>query len=1014
MLKYHLRTSASSDSSFEVLLSEAGLGIDDFTKVIEPSKSYRNGSFEERIVFFDAPKGIINIAWHTFEKANTYIHIDNVFVKKVENCPEPMCVKITNQGVDRFDVVWDQIGGVSEWEVKIVNYGQDETDVPVKTLTTNTANVSVDGLDSGLVYTVFVRAKCADGAYSDWGTKATGVTKVGLNNNCVGASTIPINIGDGCEAKASGTFWGSTESGILEPMCEQNNQKKKDVWFEFVATTDIKFLNISNLVSISGGTIPTIYGALYDDDCGMISSVAFKCFQFSSVTREILLSNLVVGQRYYLRLGVMSTNPDFIFNLCLSSSDKDVLEVSSSGGKYTVEELVKNVLISSDCDLVSNVRLQAGDGNNAVNPLGYFSAGNNVDFPFKEGIVLSTGDVKSIPGSHTYSGLGDRTRTRIPDWIGDPELNKVIDDIGGKGFGEKKAVAVLEFDFVPIKDSIKFEYLFASQSYHSDCTTYGCKDGGALFAAWLIDEETGEGRNLALVPGTDLPIALSTIRDTKKSGAFCDSRNEEFYWKHYANGIDFPLDAAVNFAGLTVPMSSETIPVVSCRKYKIKLAIADFCSITAHTSAVFFNANSFNLGSLEMGDDLLVETNNAICDGEVAVINSGISDSCSDDFLIEWYKDGELMANQSSVDLIVTDAGEYTVKVKYIDLKCESEGTIKVEVYPKISTKVNQPSPIVICRNSLSDVVLDLKSVEFEMFSKESRDGYLVSYYHTEQDAIESIDEILNVSSYNLGRRPTDRIVYIKLIDTLTGCIEVFRLPIKTEAGVVPMSFNNVAVCASFIFPELEENQYYYLESGATGKEFKAGGSLNVVGEHTVFVLQKDTQDGCYEETSFKVSITEGVKVDVVEDVVENCSVYALGALSKNNKYFTKPGGKGEELLVGSFFPRSGTVYVYASSEDGLCVEESSFNVRYEDCPIQKGISPNGDGLNDYFDLESHGVQSLKIYSRYGVEVYSFDGNYKKEWMGQDNSGNGLPDGVYFYVVISHGKTKTGWVTINR
>jgi len=32
----------------------------------------------------------------------------------------------------------------------------------------------------------------------------------------------------------------------------------------------------------------------------------------------------------------------------------------------------------------------------------------------------------------------------------------------------------------------------------------------------------------------------------------------------------------------------------------------------------------------------------------------------------------------------------------------------------------------------------------------------------------------------------------------------------------------------------------------------------------------------------------------------------------------------------------------------------------------------------------------------------------------QDKGGNLLPDGTYYYVIVSHGKTKTGWVQINK
>jgi gliding motility-associated-like protein len=84
-------------------------------------------------------------------------------------------------------------------------------------------------------------------------------------------------------------------------------------------------------------------------------------------------------------------------------------------------------------------------------------------------------------------------------------------------------------------------------------------------------------------------------------------------------------------------------------------------------------------------------------------------------------------------------------------------------------------------------------------------------------------------------------------------------------------------------------------------------------------------------------------------------------------------------------------------------------------CTIQKGISPNNDGLNEFFDLQYLDVQKLSIYNRYGSNVYSKI-EYTKEWVGQSDNGNELPDGTYYYVIEfkNNQPSKTGWIYINR
>ena len=84
-------------------------------------------------------------------------------------------------------------------------------------------------------------------------------------------------------------------------------------------------------------------------------------------------------------------------------------------------------------------------------------------------------------------------------------------------------------------------------------------------------------------------------------------------------------------------------------------------------------------------------------------------------------------------------------------------------------------------------------------------------------------------------------------------------------------------------------------------------------------------------------------------------------------------------------------------------------------CGIQKGISANNDGLNDFFDLQLLNVKHLEIFNRYGMKVYS-KSNYTNEWIGQSDKGDELPDGTYYYVIEfnSSQASKTGWIYINR
>ncbi|RWY52511.1 T9SS type B sorting domain-containing protein [Mucilaginibacter gilvus] len=87
------------------------------------------------------------------------------------------------------------------------------------------------------------------------------------------------------------------------------------------------------------------------------------------------------------------------------------------------------------------------------------------------------------------------------------------------------------------------------------------------------------------------------------------------------------------------------------------------------------------------------------------------------------------------------------------------------------------------------------------------------------------------------------------------------------------------------------------------------------------------------------------------------------------------------------------------------------------DIVIPNTFTPNGDGINDYWQipiLSKYSTATVFIYNRYGKLVYQSIG-YAKPWDGTF-SGKALPAGTYYYIVDTHTlKPKVaGWVTILR
>lgn len=119
-----------------------------------------------------------------------------------------------------------------------------------------------------------------------------------------------------------------------------------------------------------------------------------------------------------------------------------------------------------------------------------------------------------------------------------------------------------------------------------------------------------------------------------------------------------------------------------------------------------------------------------------------------------------------------------------------------------------------------------------------------------------------------------------------------------------------------------------------------------------------------------------------------------------------------------------GTYKVIVTDMNG-CVDTMAFNlIGPFSLTVPSGISPNGDGMNDFLvieDLVKYPDNEIVIFNRWGELVYRAK-PYKNDWDGKNHSNNHfvsdeLPDGVYFYHIKLFGAkqpTVKGTIVIKR
>ncbi|MDW8332412.1 MAG: gliding motility-associated C-terminal domain-containing protein [Cyclobacteriaceae bacterium] len=108
---------------------------------------------------------------------------------------------------------------------------------------------------------------------------------------------------------------------------------------------------------------------------------------------------------------------------------------------------------------------------------------------------------------------------------------------------------------------------------------------------------------------------------------------------------------------------------------------------------------------------------------------------------------------------------------------------------------------------------------------------------------------------------------------------------------------------------------------------------------------------------------------------------------------------------------------------DGVCVQQVIDIEVVGEIVVFNGITPNGDGYNDFLLIKYIGVvegsesNRVRIFNRWGQVVFEtkdYD-NLTRVFTGVSADGKDLPAGTYFYTIdLANGKTYNGFLTLKR
>ncbi len=946
-------------------------------------------------------------------------------------------------------------------------------------ITCGTSNTTfVDNLTIGSTYKIRVYSFTSTvNQTSDFEICVSTPPGIPANDECANATLLTANTGIECIEFGSGTIYSATGSPQATTC---GGTADDDVWFEFVATSTSHYINISNTSTSSSDLYHVIYEG---DDCGNLTQM--YCSDPNSSTSD----DFVIGNTYKVRVYSKTAVPNQTdsFDICIGTRN---VSINVDETTFTAEELVQNVLFSSPCAVITNVSTITGTDFNQPNGIGYFNAPTGSVFPFQDGVILAT---TSIQQATTPPGIAGVQTTA---WLGDADLEAIIAE-GGNTQPTYNAT-ILEFDFLAYTNEFTFDFLFASDEYGP----FQCRFSDAF--AFILTDSEGNSQNLAVIPGTTIPVSVVTIRDDAYN-ATCDSQNEQYFDQYNPNN---PYAAAIGFSGQTVPFTAIG-QVVPGQQYHIKFVIADYNDALLN-SAVFLGGGSFDVGGIDLGEDLTVAGGNAVCDMQAVTLSVDFDDPSQFEF--EWLYDSTpeegddttlpvVIPNETEATLEATQPGRYYVRATYESSSCSLEGSKLVEFYTPVAETVGAPVDLTAC-NASGFATFDFTS-NTDLIIAGVAEGYnaadfVISYHESETDAQDNLNPIGPEYENTVAELQP---IYVRIEYTPTGCVAIlnFNLIIQDLTPDFDMGGDQnicegttdatISLVANNYDPESPDVTYAWTYNDNALPD--TGSSITITGEGVYEVTVNNS--GCEATQSVFVTVTPLPIADVMEDVT-SCDSYILPVLSDNNTYYTGTNATGDMLAAGTEITTDQTIYIFTQTPGTECSDESSFMVTLvatpvisitsgceggvytlevslddnytEDnvliewtdasgaiistdlravaeetgdymvtvipldneacstvltetvesiaCQIPRGISPNGDGMNDEFDLSGFGVARISIFNRYGKEVFNQD-TYNKEWHGQDSNNNDLPTGTYFYSIqFENGESKTGWVYINR
>jgi len=595
--------------------------------------------------------------------------------------------------------------------------------------------------------------------------------------------------------------------------------------------------------------------------------------------------------------------------------------------------LVQNVLVGEGVT-VSNITFQ---GSTAA--IGKFQTGSmSTNLGLKEGIVISTGAANNTIGSYAS--------------------NFASTDLGRAGYSlltnlagiQTYDAAVLQFDFVPQSDTIRFRYVFSSEEYHEYVNDYFNDVFGFFITGPNPIGANYYNKNIALIPNSSTPISINTVNNgySLYDCSYGPCKNCAYFVDNcYGNSIVYDAFTKVLTAWAVVE---------PCKKYTIIIAIAD-AGDHLYDSAVFLEANSFSSDAVGIhitssnpvaGEDAIVGCNNTMIEFCLpkaqptdCVVNYTIGGSAVNGVHYETIPNSiTIPAGQTCAKLEIIPIDNGSVKGKEIvqltvqTSPCAQE-TVTVNILEYTEMEISTNGTTSICEGNINSVPIGVNVNKG------------VSPYSYNWD-----NGLPSLQNHNVN--PTQTTTYnVTVTDACGHSLSSDATITVLDNADISIDPDDPTICLG--------SEITLTVNGATSYTWSTGEATQKIivkpSQTTTYTVSGTDIYGCSGSTSTTVHVEPELALDINASPPEICLGGSTILQAQGAKHYTWDNGqKGETITVS---PTQNTTYSVTGTDDFGCIGTSTITITVYPA-IVINITPNNPEIcdGDTITLNANGADT--------------------------------------------------------